>query len=300
MKQLGGIRAVADEFSQMGDDLLYAHIRRGAHTPPHALVQLGEPIRIDGMAWLLCLSGGLNIDLNLTHHELRAGTMMVIHPNSIVQISDTTDEGIDCISVFLSEPFLRDTNIDLNVLQSLRVGHIMGESPLLPLKPDDLALCRQYLGLLHADMLRNGDPALARSIARNLVAAICYQALQIFIDQRPGRTEGGDNVSRPSNYVYDFMELLHQHHRRERTVSFYASRLFITPKYLSLLVKNATGRSAAEWIDQFVVLEAKNLLRFSGRSVSQIATDLNFPNQSSFGKYFKNLTGLSPTQYQRS
>jgi AraC-like DNA-binding protein len=74
--------------------------------------------------------------------------------------------------------------------------------------------------------------------------------------------------------------------------------MFISPKYLSLVIKEATGKSAGDWIDQYVIQEAKNQLRFSGKNVQQIAYDLNFSNQSSFGKYFKNLTGMSPTAFQ--
>lgn len=66
------------------------------------------------------------------------------------------------------------------------------------------------------------------------------------------------------------------------------------------MVREATGRPASAWIDDYVILEAKNLLRFSGKNVQQIAYELNFTNQSSFGKYFKHLTGMSPTQFQRS
>ena len=105
---------------------------------------------------------------------------------------------------------------------------------------------------------------------------------------------------RRSSYVQDFMRLVHMHFTRERSVNFYASQLFISPKYLSLLVKEATGRSAARWIDHFVITEAKNLLRFSGKNIQQVAYALNFSNQSSFGKYFKHLTGMSPTEFQKS
>jgi AraC-like DNA-binding protein len=94
--------------------------------------------------------------------------------------------------------------------------------------------------------------------------------------------------------------LVHIYYSKERAVKFYADKLFISPKYLSLLVKEATGRSAANFIDEFVVLEAKNMLRFSGKNIQQIAYALNFSNQSSFGKYFKHLTGMSPTEYQKS
>ena len=66
------------------------------------------------------------------------------------------------------------------------------------------------------------------------------------------------------------------------------------------MVKETTGKSAANWIDDFVLMEAKNLLRYSGKNVQQVAYALNFTNQSSFGKFFKHLTGQSPTEYQKS
>jgi AraC-like DNA-binding protein len=101
-------------------------------------------------------------------------------------------------------------------------------------------------------------------------------------------------------YVQEFMKLVHENFRQERAVGFYAKSLFISPKYLSLIIKEVTGKSAAAWIDERVILEAKNLLKFSGKNVQQIAYELNFNNQSSFGKYFKHLTGMSPTAFQRS
>ena len=88
-------------------------------------------------------------------------------------------------------------------------------------------------------------------------------------------------------------------YRTERNVAYYASRLCITPKYLSKLIKQATGRSAPDWIDAYVILEAKNLLRYSGKSIKEIVQDLNFPSQSVFYKYFKSHTGLTPSEYRK-
>ncbi len=106
--------------------------------------------------------------------------------------------------------------------------------------------------------------------------------------------------SRKLIYVQKFLRLVREYHRSQRAISFYAEKMYISPKYLSLVIKEATGKSAGEWIDQYVIQEAKNLLRYSGKNVQQIAYELNFSNQSSFGKYFKNLTGLSPTAFQNS
>lgn len=83
-------------------------------------------------------------------------------------------------------------------------------------------------------------------------------------------------------------------------MKYYAEKMFITPKYLSVLIREATGHSAVDWIDQYVILEAKNMLRYSGKNIQQIAYDLNFSNQSAFGKYFKNITGVSPSEFRHS
>ena len=73
----------------------------------------------------------------------------------------------------------------------------------------------------------------------------------------------------------------------------------MTPKYLSLLVKNVSNRTAGEWIDNYVVLEAKALLSSSTLSIQEISDRLNFTNQSFFGKYFKQHVGISPTEYRK-
>ena len=86
---------------------------------------------------------------------------------------------------------------------------------------------------------------------------------------------------------------------RERGMQFYADKLCLTPKYLSKIVKEASGRSGPEWIDDFVILEAKNLLRYSDESIKEIAYKLNFPSASVFNKFFKAKTGLGPSDYRR-
>ena len=95
------------------------------------------------------------------------------------------------------------------------------------------------------------------------------------------------------------MKLLMCHYKECRDVNFYASKLFITPKYLSNTLKTVTGKKAGQMIDEYVVLQAKILLSSTNMTIQQISEELNFANQSFFGRYFKRITGLSPTQYRR-
>jgi len=89
------------------------------------------------------------------------------------------------------------------------------------------------------------------------------------------------------------------YYKKERSVSFYAGKLYVTPKYLSSLVKAVSGKTAGEWIAEIVVLESKVLLKSSSKSIQEISVELNFANQSFFGKYFKQHTGMSPYAYKK-
>ena len=98
--------------------------------------------------------------------------------------------------------------------------------------------------------------------------------------------------------VEQFTNLVHENYRRERETAFYAERLNLTPKYLSQVVKTATGKTASEWINDFVILEVKALLKSTNMTIQQICYELNFSSQSFFGKYFKRIAGMSPKMYR--
>jgi AraC-like DNA-binding protein len=85
----------------------------------------------------------------------------------------------------------------------------------------------------------------------------------------------------------------------ERELKFYADRLNLTPMHLSKVVKAASHKSANEWINDHVILEAKALLKSTSMTIQQISEELHFPSQSFFGKYFKRCTGISPREYEK-
>ncbi|MBD5245056.1 MAG: AraC family transcriptional regulator [Barnesiella sp.] len=284
----------SSEFSRFGSDYLFAHlVDSGIRN-----LQSEGPVRVSGLTILLTVGGELDMDVNLSRYEVKTNTILTVGPDSLVQLRAISDESTDAYLLIISPDFLRDINLDVNLLYSVKVAP--DPMPTMGLTDEEVALIRNYLNMIHFNTLNNADPLYVRGISRNLIAATVYQLMQFVKNHQSERVKTDHQRSRRSNYVKDFMGLIHRYHRQERSVAFYAGKLFITPKYLSLLIKEATGRSAADWIDEFVILEAKNLLRFSGKNVQQIAYELNFSNQSSFGKYFKHITGMSPTEYQRS
>lgn len=111
---------------------------------------------------------------------------------------------------------------------------------------------------------------------------------------------GGARLSRGEKIFTDFIKLVEQNYREIRKVSWYAEKLCITPKYLSETVKKVSKETPNSWIDSYVTKELRLLLKNSSKNIKEIAVEMNFPNQSFLGKYFKDRTGQSPSDYRKS
>lgn len=298
IESLSQIATIAEDYSRLDDDYIFARV-----TPKNLHSDLfTQSMRFDGITIVLCTGGRVDIEFNMHPHTMTAGTIMVATSSTVFNVNAVDTDNLDAYVLILSSSFMRNVAIDLNALAaSPRIFSAEGNSPLIKLTDSETMLMVRYFNLFHLNTLSNTTKIYVTAIARSLMAAIMYQMMQVAAT----RVSDDDSAqqrpySRKMNYVHDFVTLVHKYYRQERSVGFYAEKLFISPKYLSLIIKEATGRSAADWIDECVILEAKNLLRFSGKNVQQIAYELNFNNQSSFGKYFKHLTGMSPTQFQQS
>ncbi|MGQ1948698.1 helix-turn-helix domain-containing protein [Geofilum sp. OHC36d9] len=95
-----------------------------------------------------------------------------------------------------------------------------------------------------------------------------------------------------------FINLIMQYFNESREVAFYANKLNITPKYLSIVTYEVRGQSAKKVIDDYIMTEIKLQLNSTSKSILEISEGLNFPDQSSFCKFFKRHSGLSPKQYR--
>ena len=95
-----------------------------------------------------------------------------------------------------------------------------------------------------------------------------------------------------------FKDLLFLYRGKERKVMFYASELCVTPKYLTAVVKEFSGRTPIQWINETAIREIEYMLRHTQSSIKEIVIELNFPDLSCFGKFFKAHKGMSPKYYR--
>lgn len=280
------------QVNRFGNDYAFIHFNNGNIT-----TRLPKSFRINGVSIMLCVAGQAEIKINFENVTLRSGSLVVLGSEALVEVDNNIPNDMEGYGIFLSPQFINNLNIDTAALDYKRIA--LKKTPVIELDATERHLINLHLQLLniHAESSKE-ENVYTRNAARSLMAATFYQLMN-FTSSLIGENAESRPRKRGLTYVEEFLRLVHENFRSERSVTFYAQKLFISPKYLSLTIKEATGATASEWIDRLVLLEAKNLLRYSGLNIQQIAYRLNFSNQSSFGKYFKHLTGLSPTDFRR-
>ena len=105
--------------------------------------------------------------------------------------------------------------------------------------------------------------------------------------------------NRKDEVLQKFIRQLYTSYRTEHDVSFYAEKQCLTPRYFAAIIKEKTGKAPSEWITAALLSETKRMLNTTSMTVKEISVELQFPNHSYFGKWFKNLVGCSPLEYKK-
>lgn len=253
------------------------------------------PCRINAHFILICSGGDSSMNIDLNEYRITENTIVIVTPNNILQA--TGSPNAIGVVVGFEERFVRYIDINLRGLLPLFV-QLQGR-PVLHITPEECRRMQDIVRNMADEMERSKDQPYYDEILRSYFDLLIYKLCSIVSrDIKEHRIVESSVKSRNEEYFQRFIRELTENYKTERSVGFYASRLCITPKYLTTLIKKVSGRSAAEWIDNYVILEAKNLLRYSSMSIQEVAYYLNFPNQSFFGKYFKHQTGMPPSAYK--
>lgn len=252
------------------------------------------PCRIDAFIIGVGTEGETSVSFNLHEFRLKKDSMFIFTPKNILQVNSQQYFKADVIAI--SPDFMRRINIDIKNMMPLFLKFV--ENPALTLTPEESRSMRGMIAQIERET-RGPETHFSFDIVSGLIAATIYKVGDIMYHYHAEHPEGQNNShNRAEEYFKQFTHLLGEHFREERSVGFYARQLCITPKYLTTLIKRISGQSVSEWIDNYVILEAKTLLKYSTMSIQEIAYYLNFPNQSFFGSYFKRNTGMSPSQYK--
>lgn len=249
-------------------------------------MRFDTPFKLDRAAIILCTSGMQRVKINLREYELEGSMLITLMPGQIVETFDCSPN-FKAYAISLSKRFIDMVNIP-GWQQSYMS---MYNNPTMILNAAQLQAFNTFFSILYRAAEDHDNP-FRLQVIENLIRVFYFGGISRFRASVPTQTNIKNGI------IERFMELVHENYRTERLIGFYAYKLCITPKYLSKLVKEHTGRSASDWIESHVILEARAMLQNSDMTIQQIATSLNFSNQSFFGKYFKRATGISPKQYR--
>lgn len=251
------------------------------------------PLFVDALMIILVKKGGGRIGIDLTEYEINENSLIVLQPKNYIFLSecrpDTTAMMVAC-----SRHVIEDIIPKLSDVLPLLVHH--RTAPVTHLSKRDSETLSNYFNLIKTRLSGSNGQFIKQEVLRLLQAALyCMMSIQSETESNPNHIR-----TRKDEIMAKFILEVSDGFRKERHVNYYADKLCITPKHLSAVVKQISGRTAGEWIDNFVIMEAKVLLKTTDRTIQEISDMLNFRNQSFFGKFFKHLTGFTPTSYRKA
>lgn len=248
---------------------------------------------------MLCTAGEADIVINEQNFRLTRGSIFIVTP--LVQVY-----GFTCSDDFQSISFVNELKVFYPIFKLIADTGIplkVRESPCWQLTEDDIQYIvnqdkriRQKLSRLGEDILSDERTLLSHQI--NLIRH--ETMLEVVGDHIKGYPAQVDSINKQEVIAYRFILALHENYSHERSVSWYASEANLSPGHFTTLIKAATGRTPSEWIATVTTTYAKLLLEKRDMSIKQIAAELNFPEQFTFRKYFKQHTGTSPKEYRNS
>lgn len=252
------------------------------------------PIRIDAMAIILCSKGTGQITIDLKEYEITENSILFIQPNNyITNISGSSDSLAQVIMI--SKKITEDILPKMTDILPLMLN--LNRDSVTKLNQTEFEIFSNLYKYLKTTLSRGNSKFLKQKIIC-ILQAIFFEIVEI--KSNNSFDNNSFQHSRKEEIMAKFIMLVSQNFKTQRQVTFYSNLMCITSKHLSAVIKEISNRTPSDWIDNFVILETKVLLKSTNMSIQEIANTLNFSNQSFFGKYFKHNTGLTPSEYRKA
>lgn len=259
-------------------------------TDTHTPDLQGQSLLFDGLAFGICIKGYFRFRINYKEYALKAGEMFVVLPRYLFTcIESAPDASLKMLLVSLD--FIRHLPVPIE-WEWLRVADL---APCVPLSEDRL---KDMEGLYNLIGRYTGNDRRSVQIRHSLTLALLLIAIPLV--EQAALESKEQKLSRQETLTRRFFDLLLKHFEEERRVAFYAGQLCVTPKYLSAAVKTVTRYSVQEWIQEAVITQAKSYLRTTDLPVQEISEKLHFLTASSFVRFFRQHTGVTPLEFRKS
>lgn len=281
-----------NQLSYMDDDFI---ITESLTSLPYSM----DAIRTKFLFIIFCLEGHAQFNVNGKTYLLQAHDYIIGLPTVILsQIMLSPQYKLRMIGFstqFLNHVIKKEKGTD-------SLFYYIYKNPLQHIEDMEMCELAEYYEALIMTKVNDKTHYYRRDILQHLFSALfCEIMAPIYsyacndpeIEPEKDMKQGGFLFKR-------FMTEVSKDNGMHRAVSYYADILCYSPKYMSSVIKQVSGRTALDWINEYAIEQIKIKLKLSDKSIKEIAESFNFPNQSFFGKYVKAHLGMSPARYRHS
>ena len=268
------IRNIVPDDMRIGDDLLI--LKNASYKD-----SINEPRKVDVTTFILLDKGESRIIIEGMEYNLKAPCLAVVMPNQTYSLLETSDN-LELRAIIMSN------NFTLNLMSS-NLNNMILENPVIDISSDIISFNTYYNVLLHT--VRSSFKSSHLESAKHLTMSMLYFYAR--------KLEHLEKDKKKREIVFDrFCDDVRKFYKINRSIPFYSGRLAVSSKYLNDIVKEKTGITANEYIDRQTIIECKALLSSTDMSILKISLMMHFPSYSVFGKFFKRMTGMTPTEYR--
>ena len=252
-----------------------------------------SPIKSEWFVALLCIEGESTIYINNEMYSIHKNDFLLCHPQTIFEHKITNLDFKYC-GFFLSPEYVKQ--ISLISSNSWNAILFIENNPIIALDEKESSLFLQYYNLIRSKFETESQHHLKQLIDMLLQAFIYefHDSMEKRIKIDPPQYNSADNL------FISFLDILVNSYPKQRSVSYYAEKLFVTPKYLSAICKEISGETASDLITRYVKKDIESLLKQPNKTIKEIVNELDFANLSFFGKYVKRIFGVSPKEYREN
>lgn len=243
------------------------------------------------IAYFFCRRGRVSFLLNSITRTMTEGDCFIGIGEQLFKLYEVTDD-FEGIVILASTQFTQDSIAGLHTLWPYLMNLL--QSPVIHLEDFERDWVERAYSIIR-ERISDTNHRFQREALLSQMRVLYFDICDALSRRIPVNEKG---LPRSYSIFGNFFSLLGDNYQLERNVNWYSDKLCMTAKYLSEVVKSVSGMTAGEWITQFTIIELKRLLHNSDFSIKEIAAAMNFPNQSYLGKYFKNIVGVSPSDYR--
>ncbi|MDE6552024.1 MAG: helix-turn-helix domain-containing protein [Muribaculaceae bacterium] len=250
----------------------------------------GQLFRLDTLCIYFVRSGRHMFVLNSIEYVAYAGEIIISHPNDFFSDLRFSDD-FYCTCVYCALDFASEGVDPLHFQQCLRY---LRDEPILHLDKEQLSLMTSYVSLM--EKRNSSDTSRGYPKATELICKAYISDIFNLLLQETPIVKNPETRTRPTTIYQDFIDILASSRKKERNVKHYAEKLSITPKYLSHICKVISGKTAPEWIKEYVMNDALRYIVGTDFSIKEIAMQLGFYNFAFFCRTIKKHFGRTPLE----